>query len=214
MRAANMARSRARAAGAQFFVVVTHMGITAKDINTGAASGPLIDFANGVVGFDFIHGDHTDFDYVGEHNGALVVENLSRGVKYAQIQFQFNVRTGRVISHSVESRVPRVAGVTPNAAITDLLANYRAQLEPIFKVFIGNSTVFVPRSDSCGTSNGRKCESLVGNVVADGLRAAYGTDFAFFNSGGIRDALTCPVVDNATDFCDPYTPTPYQVERR
>ena len=35
------------------------------------------------------------------------------------------------------------------------------------------------------------------------MRQQYGTDFAITNSGGLRDNLTCPTTDNATDFCPP-----------
>jgi 5'-nucleotidase len=33
------------------------------------------------------------------------------------------------------------------------------------------------------------------------MRQQYGTDFAITNSGGLRDNLTCPTTDSATDFC-------------
>ena len=74
------------------------------------------------------------------------------------------------------------------AYINDL----NSQLAPILGSVIGSSNVQVLRSDSCGRSDGRLCESRVGNVVADSLRSAYATDFAITNSGGLRDALTCP----------------------
>jgi 2',3'-cyclic-nucleotide 2'-phosphodiesterase (5'-nucleotidase family) len=78
---------------------------------------------------------------------------------------------------------------------------------------IGNSTVFVPRSDACGQSAGRTCESKIGNVITDSMRATYGTDFAVTNSGGLRADLTCPTTDLPDDFCPPYTPPPYPITR-
>jgi 2',3'-cyclic-nucleotide 2'-phosphodiesterase (5'-nucleotidase family) len=72
---------------------------------------------------------------------------------------------------------------------------------------IGESTVPVLRADSCGRSDGRLCESRVGNVVTDSLRAAYGTDFAITNAGGLRDALTCPHVESG-GFCPTGVTTP------
>ena len=43
-----------------------------------------------------------------------------------------------------------------------------------------------------GRSDGRACESLVGDLVTDAMRRSYGTDFAITNSGGLRADLTCP----------------------
>jgi 2',3'-cyclic-nucleotide 2'-phosphodiesterase (5'-nucleotidase family) len=78
---------------------------------------------------------------------------------------------------------------------------------------VGNSTVFIPRADACGRADGRLCESLVGNVTTDAMRARYGADVAIVNSGGLRADLTCPTVDNPSDFCPPYTPPPFPITR-
>jgi 2',3'-cyclic-nucleotide 2'-phosphodiesterase (5'-nucleotidase family) len=43
--------------------------------------------------------------------------------------------------------------------------------------------------------------------------SSIGVQFAITNSGGLRDALTCPTTDNASDFCPAYTPPPYPISR-
>src|SRR6266545_3868751 len=88
-----------------------------------------------------------------------------------------------------------------------------AQLAPILSTVIGQSTVFVPRTDACGNTAGRTCESLEGNVTADAMRTTYGTDFAITNSGGLRADLTCPTTDNPSDFCPAFTPPPFPITR-
>jgi 2',3'-cyclic-nucleotide 2'-phosphodiesterase (5'-nucleotidase family) len=87
------------------------------------------------------------------------------------------------------------------------------QLAPIFNTEIGESTVFIPRADSCGQSAGRTCESLIGDVATDSMRVTYSTDFAITNAGGLRADLTCPLVDVPGDFCPPYTPPDYPITR-
>ncbi len=76
---------------------------------------------------------------------------------------------------------------------------------------ISQSNIAIPPTDACGTPNGRRCESLVGDVVADTMRAQLGTDFALHNSGGIRAGLTCPATDDPLDPCPAYIspPPPY-----
>jgi len=207
--AAMAARDRAERMGADIFVVVAHLGVTSL---TGGAQGPLIDFANDVEGFDLIFGDHTNMEYTDEINGAIVVENKSKGVSYAKVNL--TVSRGRnpsVLSSSVEFVEAASGDVTPDPAIVALLDPLRAELDVLLSGVIGESTVFIPRADECGQSSGRSCESFVGDVTTDAMRTTYGTDFAITNSGGLRANLTCPVVDSPGDFCPAYTPPNFPI---
>ena len=196
--AANAARAEAEAAGADLVVAIAHLGVTGFD---GADPvGPLVDFANGVTGFDLIFGDHTNVEFAGEINGALVVENRSKGRTYARVVVTVD-RKGNVSDRSATFVHPVSDAVTPAARIESLLDPLRAQLSELLSVVIGQSSVFIPRSDECGQSSGRICESLVGNVTTDAMRTRYGTDFAITNAGGLRADLTCPTTDDPTDFC-------------
>jgi 2',3'-cyclic-nucleotide 2'-phosphodiesterase (5'-nucleotidase family) len=213
--AANKAAKQARNAGAQVVVILTHKGI--RGFEGGNAFGELIDFANGVDGnlIDVIVGDHTNFSYTGLHQGGkvLAVENLSKGAQFSKIQLTVDRATG-VTNKSVTQHTPVVAGVTPDPAIQAFIDELNAQLAPILGTVIGSSTVPVLRSDSCGRADSRLCESLVGNVVTDSLREAYGTDFAITNAGGLRDALTCPHVSSG-GFCPSSIPEagPFPITR-
>ncbi len=212
-KAAKQAQKAAKRAGARVFILLAHMGVTGFDPDTGEAFGPLIDLANNVKQFDLILGDHTDVPYSGIHNKALVVENRSRGATYARTNITVDSHNGRVIDRNVEFVVPVAANVSPDPAIVDLLQPYRDALGPIFNQTVGNSTVEIPRTDSCGTGSGRTCESLVGDVTTDSMRLTYTTDFAITNAGGLRANLTCPTVDNPTDFCPPFAPPPFPITR-
>lgn len=211
--AANKARAAAKKAGAQIFVAVTHLGVTHFDPATGAPIGPLIDFASNVGNFDVILGDHTDVQYSGIINNALVVENRSKGRTYARLKLSVDPRNGRVADRSVEFVTPLASAVTPDPAVDALLQPYRDELEPLLNVIVGEATLHIPRADACGNGAGRTCESLVGNVTTDAMRTVYGTDFAITNSGGLRADLTCPTIDSATDFCPPFTPPPFPISR-
>ena len=207
--AARRARARAQAAGAKVLIALTHLGVTGFDPDTGAAQGPLIDFAEQVHGYDVIFGDHTDVQYAGIHNKALVIENRSKGVTYSRTELQVQLPSGQVRHRSNTFVTPLAGAVTPDPAIVALLEPYRASLAPILGTVIGDSTVFIPRTDSCGNPAGRTCESLVGDVTTDAMRTRYGTDFAITNSGGLRASLTCPTTDNPADFCPAYVPPPF-----
>jgi 2',3'-cyclic-nucleotide 2'-phosphodiesterase (5'-nucleotidase family) len=200
---------------ADVVVVLTHKGIRGHDA-AGDAFGELIDFADAVDPnlIDVIVGDHTDFEYSGVHQGSiLAVENRSKGIQFAKIQLQVDRRVGTVLSKSVTFHTPTNEGVTPDPAISAFIAELNAQLAPILGTVIGSSDKAIPRSDSCGRGDSRLCESLVGNVVTDALRTAYGTDFAITNSGGLRAPLTCPEA-GPSGFCPTgITPPPYPITR-
>lgn len=213
--AALEAREEAREAGAKIIVAITHLGVTGFD-STGAATGPLIDFAKAVNNkknprFNVIIGDHTDIQYSGIINGALVIENKSKGATYAKINLTVDAKNKKILSQSATFVVPFANAVVPDQAIVDLLAPYRAQLTPILSTVVGSATRVIPRTDACGNTAGRICESLVGNATTDALRSTYATDFAITNSGGLRANLTCPTTDNLTDFCPAFVPPPFLI---
>jgi 2',3'-cyclic-nucleotide 2'-phosphodiesterase (5'-nucleotidase family) len=210
--AAMRARAAARDEGAKVFIAVTHMGIEGRDANN-QAFGPLVDFASAVSGFQLILGDHTNLQYEARINGALVVENLSKGGSYSRISLTVRRGTGQVLASSNTFVTPTAASVPPDQAVVDMLAPYRTALAPILGVQLGVSGVVVPRADKCGNSNGRLCESLVGNIVTDAMMAYTGADLALTNSGGLRANLTCPAIDNPTDFCPAFTAPPYPITR-
>ena len=211
-KAAKESAKKAKDAGAKVVVLIAHMGVTFID-GTGTPFGPLVDLANNVEGFDVIFGDHTDVQYSGVLNGQLVLENRSKGLTYARTKLTVDSKSGDVLARSVEFVSPLVAAVTPDPAIAALIESYRVQLAPILNVQVGSSDVAIPRADACGQSAGRTCESLVGNVTTDSMRATYLTDFAITNSGGLRANLTCPTLDSPSDFCPAFTPPPFPITR-
>jgi 2',3'-cyclic-nucleotide 2'-phosphodiesterase (5'-nucleotidase family) len=211
--AANKALARAKAEGAKVFVAITHLGIRGFHPETGEPFGELIDFASNVGGFNLIYGDHTDEQYQGIINNALVVQARAKGRTYARVNLTVDPKNGRILSRSAEFVTPLASAVIPDPAIVAMLQPYRDALGPIMGTVVGESSVFVPRSDSCGRADGRLCESLIGNFTTDSMRLTYNTEFAITNSGGLRANLTCPLVDNPNDFCPPYDSPPYPITR-
>jgi 2',3'-cyclic-nucleotide 2'-phosphodiesterase (5'-nucleotidase family) len=209
--AANKRARQARRAGAELVVILTHKGIRGFNPD-GSAFGELINFARGVDPslIDVIVGDHTDFQFSDVINGITVVENRSKGATWARINLTVG---GDVENPSVVIEQPLTAAVPPDPAVQAMIDELNAQLAPILGTVIGQSTVAIPRSDSCGRADGRLCESLIGDVVTDAMRSTYGTDLAITNSGGLRDALTCPAAGGGSGFCPPAAQPPYLITR-
>jgi 2',3'-cyclic-nucleotide 2'-phosphodiesterase (5'-nucleotidase family) len=184
-------------------VAMGHYGATGGTLTS--PTGPLANLADGVSNVDAVIGDHTDFQVLATRsNGVLVTENRSKGLRFTRVRLVIGPGEG-VVYKTADFHKPFDIGLTPDGPIQARIDELNAALLPILGTQVGDSNVAVPRSDSCaaatGRTDGRACESLVGDIVTDAMRQQYGTDFAITNSGGLRDNLTCPTTDSTTDFC-------------
>jgi 2',3'-cyclic-nucleotide 2'-phosphodiesterase (5'-nucleotidase family) len=188
-------------------VAIGHLGATNGTLT--APTGPLMDLANGVSNVDAVIGDHTDQQVLTTtSNGVLVTENRSKGLRFTRVRLVIGPGKEGVVYKTADFHKPWDIGMTPDPEIQAKIDALNAQLAPIFNTVIGQSTVVIPRGDACAAStgrvDGRACESLIGDLVTDAIRSAYGTDFALTNSGGLRADLTCPTGaadPNTQDFC-------------
>ncbi len=201
--------------GVAAIVAIGHMGATGGTLT--APTGPVVDLADHATGVDAVIGDHTDLQVVSTRsNGVLLTENRSKGIRFTRVRLTVDPSTDTVVYKTADFHKPWDIGVTPDPAIQSRIDELNAQLGPILGTVIGSSTKFIPRTDQCGNTAGRTCESLIGNVVTDSMTWKYGsigTQFAITNSGGLRADLTCPTTDNPSDFCPAYTPPPYPITR-
>ncbi len=204
--------NRLTAQGIGPIVVMGHDGATAGTLDN--PTGPIVDLADALAGVDVVIGDHTNFQVVSTRpNGVLVVENLSKGVRFTRVRLLVDTKTKEVVYKTADFHKPWNIGVTPDPAIQARIDALNEELKPILGTVIGASTVEVLRSDSCGRVDGRLCESKVGDVVTDAMRTAFGTDFAITNSGGLRAQLTCPPAGGGDGLCPSFTPPPWQITR-
>jgi 2',3'-cyclic-nucleotide 2'-phosphodiesterase (5'-nucleotidase family) len=198
-------------------VALGHEGATAGSVSN--PTGPLIDLADNVVNVDAVIGDHNDLQVDSlRSNGVLVTENRGKGLRFTRMRLVVGPGNAGVVYKTADYHKPWNIGLTPDPAIQAEIDDLTAQLAPILNTQIGTSTKAIPRADRCGNGDGRLCESLVGNVVTDAMRAAYaaepiGVDFAITNSGGLRADLTCPDPDITGDFCPSYTSPPFLITR-
>jgi 2',3'-cyclic-nucleotide 2'-phosphodiesterase (5'-nucleotidase family) len=213
--AVNAEAARLKASMVRTIVAMGHLGATAGTLT--APTGPVVDLADNVQNVDAVIGDHTNFQVLSSRpNGVLLVENLSKGVRFTRVRLVVDPSTKSVVYKTADFHKPWNIGVTADPAIQARIDELNAQLAPILGTQIGSATKAIPRADQCGRSDGRLCESLVGNVVTDAMRTKYepiGVQFAITNSGGLRADLTCPTTDNPNDFCPAFTPPPYPITR-
>lgn len=199
--------------GVNAIIAVGHEGGDGSDIFN--PTGELVDLADSLTGVNAVLGGHTHAEYITfRPDGKLVTETPNGGLRFNRIRLTIDTGTKKVIYMTADYHKPWDIGITPDPAIQAYIDQLTAELAPIMSTVIGNSSVAIPRSDSCSISttrgDGRACESLVGDVAADALRMTYNTDFAITNSGGLRANLTCV---SGASFCPTYTPPPYPISR-
>ncbi len=213
--AVNAEAARLKDRGINTIVAIGHLGATAGTLS--APTGPLVDLADAVTNVDAVIGDHTDFQVLTTRpNGVLLTENKSKGIRFTRVRLVVQNNSNEVVYATADFHKPWDIGVTPDPAIQARINDLNGQLAPILNTVIGSASQFVPRTDQCANTQGRTCESLVGNIVTDAMRTQYapiGAEFAITNSGGLRADLTCPTTDNPSDFCPAYTPPPFPITR-
>jgi 5'-nucleotidase len=203
--AAVQARADAARDGAGVVVLLTEVGAETAD------SGPLLDLAAALTGFDVVLGNSFGADFSTNVNGALVVGNEGRGATYARTVLTFDPDRGSVTGKDVSFVRPITSSTTPMAALEELVATYRSLLADRLLQVVATAQSEVPVIDVCGQALGRTCESPAGSLIADALRYELGTDFALLNSGAIRGPLTCPLQPVPGRFCPAFQPPPYPI---
>jgi 2',3'-cyclic-nucleotide 2'-phosphodiesterase (5'-nucleotidase family) len=199
---------------AEVIVAMGHLGATAGSLS--APTGPAVDLADasGISRLDAVIADHTDQQALSfRPNGVLLTENRSKGLRFTRLRLVADTDENKVVYKTADFHRPWNMGMTPDAAIQARIDALNEELRPILGTTIATSNVAVLRTDSCGNTAGRLCESLEGNIVTDAMRTTYLTDFAITNSGGLRADLTCPTTDISSDFCPAFTPPPHPITR-
>ena len=178
------ARTKAAAEGATVFVALAHIGGT-PGVEGAPPTGPLAQLASSLVGFDMIVGGHTHSAINATIGDVLVVENPSQGTAYSRATLKYDFAARSVVARAAEMITPLTDNVTPDAAVTDLLSPYRAEVAAALDTPIGIAQGTFER----GNNVERLQEVPLGNLLSDALRARYQTDLALVNGGGLRSPL-------------------------
>lgn len=172
-------------------VLLTHQGKTAP-MQTDAESDPRlqrdidadINLAGAVEGIDVLFAGHADAGtpqpVIHPDTGTIIMQTYGQATHLGYLQLTLDPETREVTRH--EGRLIPVdpALYSPDPAITAKLTAYRAAYPEIREV-IGHTAARMNRRYIE--------ESDVGNLFADALKVAAGTDIAFIHGGSLRKDL-------------------------
>lgn len=169
-------------------VLLTHQGKTAP-MQTDAESDPRLQrdidadiaLAGAVTGVDVLFAGHADAGtlkpVVHPKSGTLIMQTYGQATHLGYLQLALDNESGKIKSYDGKL-VPVNAGVLlPDPLIAAKLADYRGRFPKLFEP-VGSAAEFMARRYIE--------ESDVGNLFADVIRAAAGTEMAFIHAGSLR----------------------------
>jgi 2',3'-cyclic-nucleotide 2'-phosphodiesterase (5'-nucleotidase family) len=162
-----------RSAGADLVVAVAHTPLAVDQILARSA------------GVDMVISGH-DEHLLAYYDGQTVLtesESQANWVVVTELSVTKTQRDGRTtIAFTPNFRIVDTATVTPDPEIAAVVKGYEDKLSKELDVAIGvTETALDSRRAAV-----RGGEAAIGNLIADGMRAAVGADLAITNGGGIR----------------------------
>ncbi len=121
----------------------------------------------------------------------LVTQAFSASTAYDDIDLVLDSKTRDIVSMTasiVTTWGDDGPGLTPDPAMTELVAQADALVAPLVSQVIGQAATDITRTQSPAG------ESALGDLIAEAQRVSIGADFAVMNPGGIRADLTAGTV--------------------
>lgn len=181
--AINKYTAELKAKGIKAIVVLAHdPGTSAADGSN--PTGKVVDIAKAVdPEVDVFFGAH-DHKYLNSTvDGKLLVQSYSYGTAFSDVDLTIDPITQDIVSKKAEIVSTFQNPEHLDAKIKAKLDAYQAYVAPITSQVVGEAAAPISRT---ANSSG---ETALGNLIADGMKAATNTDFAFMNVGGIRDEI-------------------------
>ena len=171
--------------GVHAIVVLSH--VPGDQANDGTISNEIATIANNVNDdVDIILAAHNHKIVDGEVDGKLIVQAWEYGKAFGDIDIEIDPKTHDIVKKQAEVVKVIQAGVTPDAEIKAIIDKYETQIAPQLNEVMGNTATelrggYITR-DEIG-------DNPIGNLIADGMKAAMNSDFAMMNGGGIRASI-------------------------
>ncbi|MEY2192946.1 bifunctional 2',3'-cyclic-nucleotide 2'-phosphodiesterase/3'-nucleotidase [Neobacillus sp. BF23-41] len=181
--AVNKYAAELKGKGVESIVVLAHDPGTSAT-NGDNPTGKVVDMAKAIDDeVDVIYGAH-DHKYLNSTvDGKLLVQSYSYGTAFSDVDLTIDPVTQDIVEKQAEVASTFRDAITPDAQIKAELEEYQADIAPITGQVVGEAAAPISRT---ANADG---ETALGNLIADGMKAATNTDFAFINVGGIRDEI-------------------------
>lgn len=178
----NKAVEELKAKGVKAIVVLAH-DPASQNSTTGAITGEAADLANAVddeVDVIFAGDNHAKVN--GTVDNKLVFQAYSYGTAFADVNLEIDPATHDIVKKEATIVDVNQAGVTPDPQVAALVQS-ALDRHPELSLPVGKTDNIIAKA------NAYNQEIELGNLIADAMKDAMQTDFAFMNPGGIRADL-------------------------
>ncbi len=190
--AANALVPELQAQGVSAIVLLLHQGGTQASggtydscVNLSGDLLPVLERLSPAIGI--VVSGHTHQAYDCTIGGRLVTSAGSYGRLITQIELDLDPAAHTVVGRRARN-VPVTRDLPPDPAVAQLVASYVQRTHVVTDRIVG-----YVKSDLTGSARvagSASCETPLGDLIADAMRAATGADVAFMNPGGIRADLS------------------------
>lgn len=188
-----------RAAGADLVVVIAHM----PDVYGTVISGEMVTVA--VPGVDLIISGHSHSGFSGNINNIPLIQQYSSGTAIGVSDLRYDRLYRNILSANLKVVTTYNAGITPDAEIAALVAEYQAEIAPIVNAVKAKTLGLITRG-----GNDRYIKEVpMGDLIADAQAWRGGTQIAFMNPGGIRADIAYTTYPHDITWGDFFTVQPF-----
>jgi 5'-nucleotidase len=176
--------------GVEAIVVLAHSGAAADPSDAAEATGEIVDEVSQMSdAVDVVIAGHSHSLLNLRVGNKLVVEALSYGVAFDQVDMEIDRASGDVITKRGEVPATTHAGITPDAATGVLVDRYAARVAPLGDRVLTSIPAPLTRANG-----------LLGDAAAVAQLAAADADLALVNPGSLRADLPAGEVTYAEAF--------------
>ncbi|WP_088011978.1 bifunctional 2',3'-cyclic-nucleotide 2'-phosphodiesterase/3'-nucleotidase [Gottfriedia acidiceleris] len=121
----------------------------------------------------------------------LIVQAYSYGSAFSDVDLELDAVTGEIVNKEAEIVTVYQKDYTPDPTISAIMKKYEDLIAPIKAEIVGDSMQTLPKGYPSSETIG---DFALGNLIADGMKAAMNADFAMMNGGGVRAQLDAGLV--------------------
>lgn len=182
--AVNQAVAELKAQGVKAMIVLAHIpAVDEGDLASGEAAELALKVDDEI---DVIFAGHNHHRVVGVVDGKLIVQAWEYGKAFGDVDLELDRTTGDIVSKKAELVYNLQTESDP--AVRSIIDKYAAEAAPLLNRVVGNAAVEM-KKDYPGMGLGIYGDRALGNLIADGMKAAMNADFALMNGGGVRENL-------------------------